>query len=92
MKKKIFAIVIVFPILAVCMSCTATIRNTHIYKYVYNNGYVMDRQQKVVGYYANGRVFNKDRTVCGYYSNGYIYDNNRQIIATYSNGYVKKAK
>lgn len=92
MKTNLFALAMNLLIQASCLSCTTAMRGASAYKYVYNNGYVMDKQQKVVGYYANGYVLDKDRTVCGYYANGYIYDKNREIIATYSNGYVKDAK
>ena len=66
-------------VIGVLYSCAA------VHLQTYRNGYIMDKNNVVVGYYSNGHVL-------GYYANGYIYDTRHEVIGNYVNGYIKNLK
>lgn len=55
---------------------------------MYNNGYILNKQSKTVGYYSNGYILDKEKKIQGYYSNGYILDKDRNVIGNYANGHI----
>ena len=73
-------------VIGVLYSCAAVPLQT------YRNGYIMDKNNVVVGYYSNGHVLDSEKNIIGYYANGYIYDTRHEVIGNYVNGYIKNLK
>ena len=73
-------------VIGVLYSCAAVPLQT------YRNGYIMDKNNVVVGYYSNGHVLDLEKNIIGYYANGYIYDTRHEVIGNYVNGYIKNLK
>ena len=70
-------------VIGVLYSCAAVPLQT------YRNGYIMDKNNVVVGYYSNGHVLDLEKNIIGYYANGYI---RHEVIGNYVNGYIKNLK
>ena len=60
-------------VIGVLYSCAAVPLQT------YRNGYIMDKNNVVVGYYSNGHVLDLEKNIIGYYANGYIYDTRHEV-------------
>ena len=73
-------------VIGVLYSCAA------VHLQTYRNGYIMDKNNVVVGYYSNGHVLDFEKNIVGYYANGYIYDTRHEVIGNYVNGYIKNLK
>ena len=73
-------------VIGVLYSCAA------VHLQTYRNGYIMDKNNVVVGYYWNGYLLDLEKNIIGYYANGYIYDTRHEVIGNYVNGYIKNLK
>ena len=85
MKLKYVFSGLVVAVAGLC-SCVTTSLQT------YRNGYIMDKNNVVVGYYSNGHILDLEKNIIGYYANGYIYDTRHEVIGNYVNGYINNLK
>ena len=61
-------------VIGVLYSCAA------VHLQTYRNGYIMDKNNVVVGYYWNGYLLDLEKNIIGYYANGYIYDTRHEAL------------
>ncbi|MDR1201491.1 MAG: hypothetical protein LBL58_07685 [Tannerellaceae bacterium] len=86
MKKILIFMLIMIPLFG-CKTIYSD--NPDIVAY-YANGFVRDKELKVLYTYRNNRVFNKEGKVVYRYSNSFVLDKNNRIIYKCSNGFVLK--